>query len=81
MKYKAIVIGGSAGAFEALEIFLVALPKNFILPILIVQHLHPDDEGAFAGCFLKVLDIFGVQHLQVWFFRGPATMVLWVLKP
>jgi two-component system, chemotaxis family, protein-glutamate methylesterase/glutaminase len=48
LKYKAIVIGGSAGAFEALDLLLVALPKNFSLPILVVQHLHPNDKGAFA---------------------------------
>jgi two-component system, chemotaxis family, protein-glutamate methylesterase/glutaminase len=49
VKYKAIVIGGSAGAVEVLDILLSALPENFALPILIVQHLHSSDQGAFAS--------------------------------
>lgn len=48
MSYKAIVIGGSAGGVEALETILPALPENFGLPILVVQHLHPSDDGSFA---------------------------------
>lgn len=48
MSYKAIVIGGSAGGVEALETILPALPENFGLPVLVVQHLHPSDDGSFA---------------------------------
>ena len=47
-KYKGIVMGGSAGSFEAMAAVLSVLPKNFTLPILVVQHLHPSDNGAFA---------------------------------
>lgn len=46
--YKAVVIGGSAGGVKALEIILLALPKGFALPVLVVQHLHPSDCGSFA---------------------------------
>jgi len=45
---KAIVIGGSAGGPEALDLLLSALPVDFTLPILVVQHLHWSDDGAFA---------------------------------
>ncbi len=48
MRYKAVVMGGSAGGFEALDAILSALPKDFMLPILVVQHLHPSDDGSFV---------------------------------
>ena len=46
--YKAVVMGGSAGGFDAMTEILAPLPKDFQLPILVVQHMHPRDEGAFA---------------------------------
>jgi two-component system chemotaxis response regulator CheB len=46
--YNAIIIGGSAGGAQALVVILSALPKDFTLPVLAVQHLHPSDEGSFA---------------------------------
>lgn len=46
--YQVVVIGGSAGGGEAFEVILAALPKEFELPILVVQHLHSSDDGAFA---------------------------------
>ena len=46
--YRAIVIGGSAGGIEALSVIVRALPGDFGLPILAVQHLHPTDTGYLA---------------------------------
>ncbi|MEE8326923.1 MAG: chemotaxis protein CheB [candidate division NC10 bacterium] len=46
--FRAVVIGGSAGAVEALAAILSPLPADFTLPILVVQHLHPSDDGSFA---------------------------------
>lgn len=46
--YKAVVMGGSAGGFEALAVILSALPSDFDLPVFVVQHLHPSDEGSFC---------------------------------
>ncbi len=43
-----VVMGGSAGGFKALTVILSALPTDFALPILLVQHLHPSDDGTFA---------------------------------
>jgi two-component system, chemotaxis family, protein-glutamate methylesterase/glutaminase len=43
-----VVMGGSAGGFKALTVILSALPEDFPLPILLVQHLHPSDDGTFA---------------------------------
>lgn len=39
---KAIVIGASAGALEALSTILPGLPGNYPLPILVVVHLPSD---------------------------------------
>lgn len=38
---EAIVIGGSAGALEALSAILPALPRGFRVPVAIVLHLPP----------------------------------------
>ncbi len=46
--FRAVVIGGSAGGFEALTAILSVLPGDFPLPVLVVQHLHPSDAGSFA---------------------------------
>jgi two-component system, chemotaxis family, protein-glutamate methylesterase/glutaminase len=69
LKYKAIVIGGSAGAIEALNILLVAFPKKFSLPILIVQHLHLNDMGSFASylagkTLLPVIEAFDKSPIE-----------------
>jgi two-component system chemotaxis response regulator CheB len=47
-RYRYVAIGGSAGGFEALRVILMALPVDFALPILVAQHLHAKDEGAYA---------------------------------
>jgi two-component system chemotaxis response regulator CheB len=46
--YTAVVIGGSAGGGKALGVILPVLPLDFPLPVLVVKHLHPDDDGGFA---------------------------------
>lgn len=38
MNYKYIVIGGSAGSFQAITKILAALPKNFDLPVFLCLH-------------------------------------------
>jgi len=48
-RYKAVVIGSSAGGLEALDIIFAALPVDFALPVLVVQHLHQTDDGRFAA--------------------------------
>ena len=44
-RYAAVVIGTSAGGTHALQQLLPCLPAHFPLPIIIVQHLHPLQEG------------------------------------
>ncbi len=46
--FRAVVIGASAGGFEAMSNIFANIPSDFPWPILIVQHLHPTDEGRFC---------------------------------
>jgi len=58
-EFRAAVIGGSAGAIEALSVILRSLPDDYALPILVVQHLHPT-----SGSYLaRLLD--GLCQLRV----------------
>lgn len=59
--YKAVVIGGSAGGLVALEVILSALPRDFALPILVAQHLHPSDEGSFAMHMARVTQLTVIE--------------------
>jgi len=46
--FEAVVIGSSAGGIKALSMVLAALPREFPLPIIIVQHLHPHSDSYLA---------------------------------
>ena len=46
-RYQAVVMGLSAGGLNALQILLPTLPVAFTMPIVIVQHLHPQQERSF----------------------------------
>lgn len=48
---KAIVIGASAGALEAMSAILPHLPADFPRPILIVVHIPPDKRSVLAELF------------------------------
>lgn len=48
MKYRAIVIGASAGGMDAIKSILMPLQEGFSVPILIVQHLSPHSDGYMA---------------------------------
>ena len=45
---KIVVIGGSAGALDALSVILRSLPKHYPYPILIVVHIPPDKKSLIA---------------------------------
>lgn len=60
-KARAVVIGVSAGALEALSTILPALPADYPLPIVIVVHLPPNKNSLFAElldskCSLRVCE-------------------------
>ncbi|MBN1406245.1 MAG: chemotaxis protein CheB [Calditrichaceae bacterium] len=44
MNYEAVVIGASAGGLGALQVLFSNIGNKFKLPVLIVQHLHPESE-------------------------------------
>ena len=48
---QAVVIGASAGAFEALSVLLPGLPADYALPIMIVVHVPPDKKSLLAELF------------------------------
>jgi two-component system chemotaxis response regulator CheB len=48
---EAVVIGASAGAWEALSAILPALPAHFSLPLMIVVHMPPDRPSILAELF------------------------------
>lgn len=43
-RYKAVVIGASAGGFEALRRLFSRLPESFPLPVVVVQHLQASQQ-------------------------------------
>lgn len=49
----AVVIGASAGAWDALSVILPALPQTFSLPVMIVVHLPPDRKSLLAELFAE----------------------------
>ncbi len=48
MKYRAIVVGASAGGVEAFVHIFSKLPALFSLPIIFIQHLHKDQDSTLA---------------------------------
>lgn len=55
--YDIVVMGGSAGGFNAFKSILSALPPDFSMPVLLVQHLHPSDDGMFTRHMAMSVDL------------------------
>lgn len=47
-RIEAVVMGGSAGGWEAVSLILSKLPEDYPLPIAVVLHVHPDQGEDFA---------------------------------
>ncbi|PWT99282.1 MAG: chemotaxis protein CheB [Bacteroidetes bacterium] len=56
-----IVIGASAGGFEAFKTLVKKLPSDFSTPILIVWHLSPDVQGVLPQVLNRVNKIFAAN--------------------
>jgi two-component system chemotaxis response regulator CheB len=59
MKYRAVVMGTSSGGLNALKVILPALPANFGMPVILVQHIGASSESYWIEmldnqCKLKV---------------------------
>ncbi len=46
--YKAVVVGVSSGGMEVLFTILRSMPEDFLLPIIIVQHMHAESDNYLA---------------------------------
>lgn len=44
MAFQLVVVGASLGGLQALEVLLAGLPKNFPVPVAIVQHRHKSSD-------------------------------------
>jgi len=58
---KAVVMGASAGAIEALSVLLSALPANYRLPVVVVVHVPPNAASRLpelfrTRCALRVVE-------------------------
>jgi len=49
--YNAVVIGVSAGGMEVLSALFSSLPKDSTKPFIVVQHLHPSEDGFMVDYF------------------------------
>lgn len=57
MNYKAIVIGSSAGGFNALKQLISSLPSDFSLPVIIVQHISPTSDNYMVNYLDKMSSV------------------------
>jgi len=53
VRAKVVVVGASAGGLRALQVLLEGLPKDFTVPVLIVQHRHQSSEDSFCALLQK----------------------------
>lgn len=52
-----MVIGCSLGGFQALNVILSALPRDYPLPVAIVQHRGPDSSGMLAPALQEATEL------------------------
>jgi len=79
-----VTIGVSTGGPNALTVVLPKIPKDFPVPILIVQHMPPIFTKAFAErlnilCAIAVKEVQGGEFLEpgcVWLAQGGCHLVL-----
>ncbi len=66
--YRVVIIGGSAGAIQALPLILAQLPASFVLPVVVVLH-RLEGSGSYLHeyfqpyCALPVVEIEDKQPL------------------
>ncbi|HYR43912.1 MAG TPA: chemotaxis protein CheB, partial [Terriglobia bacterium] len=78
MAFKLIVIGTSLGGFHALKIVLADLPRDFPLPVVVVQHRSSEESELFAPLLrqhvqmsvVEVEDKLEIKEGQI--FVGPS---------
>ena len=68
-RFDAVVMGLSAGGQKAMDRVLPLLPRDFSLPLVVVQHITPDADGLVASnlaqrCAVAVKDAEDKEPLQ-----------------
>jgi two-component system chemotaxis response regulator CheB len=63
MQTRAVVIGTSAGGFEALKAILPTIPLDFPVPIYIVQHMSADG-GDYLANHLNELSLIHIKEAE-----------------
>jgi two-component system chemotaxis response regulator CheB len=56
-RYEAVVLGASFGGMQLLKLLLSALPRDFSLPIIAVQHTAPTSQSTLAELLNSFCDI------------------------
>lgn len=55
--YEIVVVGTSWGGLRALKSLVGALPRDFGIPIVIIQHRHRDSENLLAGLIQECTEL------------------------
>ncbi|QSE97662.1 chemotaxis protein CheB [Fulvivirga lutea] len=68
-RYKAIVIGGSAGSFQGIVKILSALPSNFPLPIIMCLHRLKHVRNGFVEALsikstIEIVEPYDKEHIK-----------------
>ena len=69
MKYKAVIIGGSAGSFQVVTKILSSLPNNFDLPLFLCLHRLKHVRSGFVEALslksnLKIIEPFDKDSIK-----------------
>jgi len=62
-RYKAVVMGLSAGGLQALKVVIPALPSSFALPLAIAQH-NSDKSAGFLADYLDEIGDLAVKEAE-----------------
>ena len=82
--FQIVTVGASFGGFEALKVVLGGLPRDFPVPVAVVQHRSRDDSLAFAPLLarhtqLQVIEVEDKEEMQEGcIYVGPANYHLLV---
>lgn len=67
--FEMVVMGVSAGGLAALKVILPALPGSFPIPVVVVQHSHPNADAFLANyldkkCRLTVKEVEDKENIE-----------------
>ncbi|MBW0435681.1 chemotaxis protein CheB [Leptospira yasudae] len=70
MKYEAIVVGVSSGGLNAMKTIFSALPADYEIPLIVVQHLSPRSDGEWIrilgrSCRIKIKEADEKETINV----------------